>query len=75
MEPAVYEQIMGHSMRMAKEVYRTPNASDLQRVLQGKVKPKVVDTVSEVSKDGDLIGELVNRLGLSMEDVLRKLLG
>ena len=32
-EPAVYEQIMGHSIRMAQEIYRTTNDADLQNNL------------------------------------------
>ena len=31
-EPAVYEQIMGHSIRMAQEIYRTTNDADLQGI-------------------------------------------
>ena len=33
-EASVYERIMGHSTRMAQEVYRTPNAKDLQDVVE-----------------------------------------
>ena len=35
-ETAVYERIMGHSMRMAQEIYRTTNDADLQGILRGE---------------------------------------
>ena len=73
-EPAVYEKIMGHSMRMAREVYRTPNEADLQGTLVCSHSPST-QPIATQNKDVDLLGALVERLGLSMEEVLRKLLG
>ena len=68
-EPAVYEQIMGHSMRMAQEIYRTTNDADLQGVLnvESKQKPQ------SVSKD--VLSTLIEKLGLSLEEALMKLMG
>ena len=37
-ETAVYERIMGHSIRMAQEIYRTTNDVDLQNTLVSKVE-------------------------------------
>ena len=68
-EPAVYEQIMGHSIRMAQEIYRTTNDMDLQGVLnvESKQKPQ------SVSKD--VVSNLIGKLGLSLEEALMRLMG
>ena len=68
-EPAVYEQIMGHSMRMAQEIYRTTNDADLQGILE--VNPKKES--QPVSKD--VVSTLIGKLGLSLEVALMRLLG
>ena len=68
-EPAVYEQIMGHSIRMAQEIYRTTNDADLQGVLN--FKPKLEP--QSVSKD--VVSTLIGKLGLSLEEVLMRLMG
>ena len=69
-EPAVYEKIMGHSLRMAQDIYRNPNAADLQGVLQDREK-----VVSKEVGEGALLQVLIDRLGLSMEEALRRLIG
>ena len=68
-EPAVYEQIMGHSMRMAQEIYRTTNDVDLQGILE--VRPKKES--QSVSKD--VVSTLIGKLGLSLEEDLMRLIG
>ena len=68
-EPAVYEQIMGQSVRMAKDIYRTPNANDLQGVIKGQSPTRTK------ASEGDIIHLLIEKLGLSMEEALRRLIG
>ena len=68
-EPAVYEQIMGHSMRIAQEIYRTTNAQDLQNVLRKEAEP------SNSGASEELLTGLIGRLGLSLEEALLKLMG
>ena len=68
-EPAVYEQIMGHSIRMAQEIYRTTNDADLQGILEMKLK-KVPQSMSK-----DVVSTLIGRLGLSLEEALMRLMG
>jgi integrase len=68
-EPAVYEQIMGHSVRMAKDIYRTPDANDLQGVIKEQSPPPTK------ASEGDIIHLLIEKLGLSMEEALRRLIG
>ena len=68
-EPAVYEQIMGHSIRVAQEIYRTTNDEDLQGILE--VKPKMES--QPVSKD--VVSTLIDKLGLSLEEALMRLMG
>ena len=68
-EPAVYELIMGHSIRMAQEIYRTTNDADLQGILE--VKPKKES--QSVSKD--VVSILIGKLGLSLEEALMRLMG
>lgn len=63
-EASVYERIMGHSTRMAQEVYRTPNAQDLQDVVEADV-----ESGKGADGDAELLMALVKRLG--MEEVLR----
>ena len=60
---------MGHSMRMAQEIYRTTNDADLQGILE--VKPKMEP--QPVSKD--VVSTLIGKLGLSLEEALMRLLG
>ncbi len=60
---------MGHSTRMAREVYRTPNAQDLQGVVVGDV-----GTGTRGNGDAELLMALVGKLGLGMDEVLRRLL-
>ena len=67
-EPAVYEQIMGHSMRIAQEVYRTTNDADLQGILEVRSKKES----QPVSKD--VVSTLIGRLGLSLEEILMRLM-
>ena len=68
-EPAVHEQIMGHSIRMAQEIYRTTNDADLQGILN--VEPKLES--KSVSKD--VVSTLIDKLGLSLEEALLRLMG
>ena len=68
-EPAVYEQLMGHSMKMTKEIYRTTNAADLQSILALKTK----QDLQPVSKD--VVSALIGKLGLSLEEALLRLMG
>lgn len=68
-EPAVYEQIMGHSMRMAQEIYRTNNDEDLQGILEVKPK-KESQPVSQ-----NVVSTLIGKLGLSLEEALMRLMG
>ena len=68
-ETAVYERIMGHSIRMAQEIYRTTNDADLQGILE--VKPKKES--QHVSKD--VVSTLIGKLGLSLEEALMRLMG
>jgi hypothetical protein len=69
-EPAVYERIIGHSMRIAQEIYRTTNDADLQGTL--------VDKADGSSKDGMkaevLLAGLIGKLGLSLEEALERLM-
>ena len=69
-EPAVYEQIMGHSMRVAQEIYRTTNAADLQNTLREQ-------SVREETKtpQSDVVSTLIGKLGLSLEEALMRLMG
>ena len=67
-ETAVYERIMGHSIRMAQEIYRTTNDADLQGTLVGVPKRSVsVDTET-------VLTGLIGRLGLSLEEALMRLM-
>ena len=68
-EPAVYEQIMGHSIRMAQEIYRTTNDADLQGILE----VKAMEESQSISKD--VVSTLIGKLGLSLEEALMKLMG
>jgi len=68
-EPAVYEQIMGHSIRMAQEIYRTTNDADLQGILE----VKAMEESQSVSKD--VVSTLICKLGLSLEETLMRLMG
>jgi len=68
-EPAVYEQIMGHSIRMPQEIYRTSNDADLQGILNAD--PKLES--QSVSKD--VVSILIGKLGLSLEEALIRLMG
>ena len=69
-EPAVYEGIMGHSMRIAQEIYRTTNDADLQGTLVFKVdESSEVDTKTEV-----LLAGLIDKLGLYLEEALVRLM-
>ena len=69
MEPAVYEQIMGHSMKMAQKIYRTTNDADLQGVLNVDLRKES----QSVSKD--VVSTLIGKLGLSLEEALMRLMG
>ena len=68
-EPAVYEQIMGHSMRVAQEIYRTTNAADLQNTLRDL-------SIREEAKtpQHDVLSTLIGKLGLSLEEALMRLM-
>ena len=69
-EPAVYERIMGHSMRMAQEIYRTTNDADLQKTLEIQVDESTKDrTTTEM-----LLAGLIDKLGLSLEEALERLM-
>ena len=67
-EPALYEQIMGHSIRMAQEIYRTTNDADLQGILG----VKATEVSQSVSKD--VVSTLIGKLGLSLEEALMRLM-
>jgi integrase len=69
-EPAVYEQIMGHSIRVAQEIYRTTNDADLQSTL-----PKEMVQVGSKTAKNDIVSTLIGKLGLSLEEALMKLMG
>ena len=60
---------MGHSIRMAQEIYRTTNDEDLQGILEVKLK-KESQPVSQ-----DVVSTLIDTLGLSLEEALMRLLG
>lgn len=49
-EPSVYARVMGHSVKVAMEAYRQPNANDLQSVVKsGGLRGRLVDLgLSEV---------------------------
>ena len=67
-ETAVYERIMGHSIRMAQEIYRTTNDADLQGTLVDVPKKSAnVDTES-------ILTGLIGKLGLSLEEALLRLM-
>ena len=68
-ETAVYERIMGHSIRMAQEIYRTTNDADLQGILDVNTKKES----QPVSKD--VVSTLIGKRGLSLEEVLLRLMG
>ena len=69
-ETAVYERIMGHSIRMAQEIYRTTNDADLQGTLVGSVPKRSASVDTETVLTG-----LIGRLGLSLEEALMRLMG
>ena len=58
-EPAVYEQIMGHSSRIALEMYRKPTPGDLQ----GAVTHVNADTIH-------MFRESMERMGITIEELL-----
>ena len=60
----MYEQIMGHSIRMAQEIYRTTNDADLQGILGVKFEKEP----QYMSKD--VVSTLIGKLGLSLEEAL-----
>ena len=67
-ETAVYERIMGHAIRIAQEIYRTTNDADLHGTLVGVPKKSVnIDTES-------VLTGLIGKLGLSLEEVLLRLI-
>ena len=69
-ETAVYERIMGHSIRMAQEIYRTTNDADLQNTLKIKGDESTKDrTTTEM-----LLASLIDKLGLSLEEALIRLM-
>ena len=68
-ETAVYERIMGHSIRMAQEIYRTTNDADLQGTLVGSVPKRSASIDTETVLTG-----LIGRLGLSLEEALMRLM-
>ena len=70
-EPAVYERIMGHSMRIAQEIYRTTNDADLQ----GTLVDKADGSSKDVMKAEVLLAGLIGKLGLSLEEALVRLMG
>ena len=61
-EPAVYEQIMGHSIRMAQEIYRTTNDADLQGILEVNTKKEP----QPVSKN--VVSTLIDKFGRSFDE-------
>ena len=64
-EPAVYEQIMGHSIRVAQEIYRTTNDADLQSTL-----PKEMVQVGSKTAKNDIVSTLIGKFELSLEETL-----
>ena len=68
-ETAVYERIMGHSIRMAQEIYRTTNDADLQ----GTLKSSASNRSASIDPEAVLTG-LIERLGLSLEEALMRLM-
>ena len=61
---------MGHSIRMAQEIYRTTNDADLQNTLDVKGDESTKDkTTSEM-----LLAGLIDKLGLSLEEALERLM-
>ena len=69
-EPAIYEQIMRHSMRVAQKIYRTTNTANLQNPLREQ-------SVREETKipQSDVLSTLIGKLGLSLEEALVRLMG
>ena len=65
----MYERIMGHSIRMAQEIYRTTNDADLQGTLVGSVPKRSASVDTETVLTG-----LLGRLGLSLEEALIRLM-
>ena len=68
-EPAVYEQIMGHSIQMAQEIYRTTQDA----YLQGRLNVEPKKEPQPVSKD--VVSTLIGKLGLSLDETLMRLMG
>ena len=60
---------MGHSMRMAQEIYRTTNDTGLQGILEVGLKKES----QPVSKN--VVSTLIGKLGLSLEEALMRLMG
>jgi len=60
---------MGHSIRIAQEIYRTTNDDDLQGILDVEAK----NEPQHVSKD--VVSTLIGKLGLSLEEALMRLMG
>ena len=60
---------MGHSIRMAKEIYRTTNDADLQ----GTLKRSVSKRSASVDTETVLTGQ-IGRLGLILEEALLRLM-
>ena len=69
-ETAVYERIMGHSIWMVQEIYRTTNDADLQNTLEIMGDEPTKDrTTTEI-----LLASLIDKLGLSLEEALERLM-
>ena len=65
----MYEQIMGHSMRMAQEIYRTSNDPYFLGILEVKNKKEPL----AVSKD--VVATFIGKFELRLEKALLRLVG
>ena len=57
-ETAVYERIMGHSIRMAQEIYRTTNDADFQGTLKSSVPKSFASVDSKFGLNRSRVGYL-----------------
>lgn len=71
-ENAVYEELLGHNVHSAKSYYRNPSKSDLQNAVLDKGSSSQ-ENIQKNPPDHILI-TLIDKLGLSTEEVLKRLL-
>ena len=66
---SIYESLLGHSGIIAKNHYRTPTKNDLMGILPEKREP-----ISSEPTENHVLIQLIDKMDLSLEDALRKLL-